>query len=112
MKTAPPHNLWTVARVHVHDLPEIQRTELIRWVIQVSGLPATQVNDHVRPDVVVSQLENDGSYRLHISRYVCDQQGRAIIDHAAQQVQIEPLVFTITDFPAWLPEASQQQGDS
>lgn len=106
---APPHDLWKVARVNVHRLPDERRRELIAWVVEVSGLPREEVEEFVRPELAVTQGGNDKSYRLHLSRLYRDGEGRMVIDHAANQLQIEPLVFPVTEFPAWLPAVSHQQ---
>ncbi|HEY9414193.1 MAG TPA: hypothetical protein VIQ30_05500 [Pseudonocardia sp.] len=102
---APPLNLWEVARVDVSRLDGAQRTEAIGWV---SGL-GVDVNG-IRPQLAISQDGDDGSYRLHLSRYVTDEHGRRVVDHAADQLQIEPLVIPITDWPQWLVNVSHTQG--
>lgn len=104
---APPVNLWTVVRVDVHRLDDVRRAEVIAWV---SGLGVDV--DTVRPVMVVSQDGGTGSYRLHLSRYVTDEQGRRVADHAADQLQIEPLVIPIIDWPQWLVDVSRAQGEA
>lgn len=106
---APPHDLWTVARVDAVRLTGAERAELIDWVSGVSGLSVAEVREYVLPVALVSQSEQDRRYRLHLSRFVRDAEDRLIVDHAADHLQTEPLVYEITDYPAWLPGVSHQQ---
>lgn len=100
-------NLWLVARVDVNLLDGARRADAITWV---SGLGVDV--DTVRPWLVVSQDGDDGSCRLHLSRFVIDGQGRRVVDYAADRLHAEPLVIPITGWPDWLVEISRTQGGS
>ena len=111
-RIAPPHNLWVVAKVNALALTGERRRQLIDWVAEVSGLARDEIEEYVQPTALVTQSGQDKSFRLHLSRYVRDDEGRMVVDHAADRMQSEPLVYPISEFPEWLPQASHQQGDS
>lgn len=99
-------SLWRVARVNVHALTVEQLAEALNWVRSLG----VDVNT-VTPRLAVSQDETDRSYRLHLSRYVLDDSGRKVVDHAERRVHSEPLVIPIDadSWPQWLPQAGHEQ---
>lgn len=111
-QVAPPHKLWEVARLSTLELTDERTDELISWVSDVSGLSREEVRDWIRPEFCVSQSGEDRTYRLHLTRIYRNERGQMVVDHAAKTLQTEPLVFEITDFPAWLPAVSHEQGVS
>lgn len=99
-------SLWKVARVDESKLDPDQRSELLGWIRYLGVEPST-----IRPVFAVSEDETH-TFRLHLSRFVYDEAGNPILDHAANELQTEPFVLTITGYPQWLPAISQQQGVS
>ena len=111
MRVFPPYgDLWKVAVVDESRLSPDQRTEVHAWVrtvIEPAGIPL----DRVRPRFVVTENSEDRRLLLHLTVMAHDSRGMVYIDHAADRVHSEPYVFQITDYPAWLPAVSQQQGE-
>lgn len=101
----PPFGvLWKVARVDVNAWPvDSDRTELFDWLAWL-GI------DHTRclPTLVISQRP-DKTLLLHVSQFARDTNGAKYVDFAADRVHTEPLVVQITDYPAWLVQASHHQ---
>lgn len=97
-------DLWQVARVDTAYLDEAQRAELFGWLTDL-GIAYRQC----RPTLAISQDAPTRQLLLHLSRFVLDASGEKITDHAANRVHVEPVVYAVTDYPAWLVEVSQQQ---
>lgn len=103
----PPadRELWKVCRVDVNAEPvtDEQRTELFAWLAAL-GI------DHPRcyPTLVVSQRP-DKVLLLHVSVFAHNSAGGPVIDYAVNRVHTNPLAVQITDFPAWLVQASHIQ---
>lgn len=102
----PPHgtDLWKVARVDTVNLADEQRAELFAWL---AGLDVPY--RRCRPLLAISQDAVTKQHFLHLSRFFLDPAGEKVVDHAMNRVHSEPVVYAITDYPAWLVEASQQQ---
>ena len=102
---APPHGeLWKVARVDANALPAERQAELFAW-LETLGLPYRECI----PKLVVTSNAEDGRLLLHLSRFAFDERGHKYVDHAANRVHTTPLVVAITEYPAWLVQASQSQ---
>lgn len=101
----PPFGvLWKVARVDVNAWPFTpDRTELFAWLAKL-GIDHT----NCYPTLVISQRP-DRTLLLHVSQFARDVDGGKYVDFAADRVHTEPLVVEITDYPAWLVQASHQQ---
>lgn len=109
---APPTDLWKVARIEAGPgLTAEQRATLIGWVSEISGLTVEDVATNIRPWALITQSAADKSYRLHITRFVTDDEGRLIVDHALDEgaIQTEPLVYVIPAVPDWVLPLYQQQ---
>lgn len=101
----PPYgtDLWLVARVDTALLDERQFAIFV-WLTEL-GIAYRQC----RPTLAISQDAVTKQHLLHLSRFVLDAAGEKVIDHAANVMFVEPVVYAITDYPAWLVEVSQQQ---
>ena len=111
--SAPFGDLWKVARVDLTEDPvtEEQQHEIYAWLDKL-GLPYTEC----RPKLVVTQNSEDGRYLLHLARFVLDHRGENVVEYAENRVMTTPLVLVITEYPAWLVQASviqdqAQKGD-
>lgn len=96
-------DLWLVARVDT-ALLDHRRLEVFAWLTGL-GIAYRQC----RPHLAISQDAATKQHLLHLSRFVLDADGAKVIDHAANVMHVEPVVYAITDYPAWLVEVSQQQ---
>lgn len=97
-------DLWQVARVDTVDITDERRAELFAWLAGL-GVPYLRC----RPTLAISQDAHTRRLLLHLSRFVLDRSGEKVVDHAANVMHTEPIAYAITDYPAWLVEASQQQ---
>jgi len=97
-------SLWLVARLNWARLSQEDRGACIDWI---TGLGQDPTN--CRIEFAVSQDERDRSYRLHLSRFVLDAEGKKQIDHALDDMWAEPVVIPISELPAWLLDAYQKQ---
>jgi hypothetical protein len=82
-----------------------QLDEVKDWVTSLGVEP----ND-VRPQLLIEMGEK--GYRLHLSRFVLNADGKKILDRAANEVVSEPLILelgTEQTWPAWLADAARAQ---
>lgn len=103
----PPYGeLWKVARVDTCAEPVTneQRAQACAW-LESLGIPYRDC----RPELVMTQNAEDKRFLLHLTRFALDVDGARYIDHAANRFHTVPLVVQITDFPAWLVQASHIQ---
>ncbi len=102
----PPYgiDLWQVARVDTINLADAERAGLFAWLTELD-VPYRQC----RPLLAISQDATTGQHCLHLSRFVLDGTGEKVVDHAMNRIHSEPVVYAITDYPAWLVEVSQHQ---
>jgi hypothetical protein len=105
---APPYGeLWLVARLDVGPDSPItteQRSELFAWLESLS-LPYREC----LPTLVVTSNAEDKRLLLHLSRFSFAADGTKYIDFAANALASTPLVVEISDYPAWLVQASTTQ---
>lgn len=104
----PPYGgeLWKVARVDLHPerSTEQQRAEAFAW-LDTLGVPYRECTTKL----TITSRTDDGKFLLHLSRFLLDAWGHKYIDHAANAMATAPYVVAISDFPAWLVQASQLQ---
>jgi hypothetical protein len=77
--------------------------ELMEWVKQLGVDPKD-----VRPKFLISMGES--SYQLHLSRMIRREDGKLLLDEAANEVASEPLVIDLgadKSWPAWLNESAE-----
>lgn len=101
----PPYGeLWKVARVDVNAEPvtEEQWVELFAWLDKL-GVD----HQNCAPNLVITQRP-DKTLLLHVTQFA-RANGEKYIDHAANRVHTEPLVVQVTEYPAWLVQASHFQ---
>jgi hypothetical protein len=82
----------------VFDMPDDKRDEVRSWM---RGLGVDL--DSVTPRLKI-ELAKEG-FRLHLSQYVCDDNGRKILDHAEERAVTRPLVIELgreRTWPEWL----------
>lgn len=78
-----------------------RRQELCDWIRSLGVRP-----EDIRPSLLIEH--GDTSYVLHLSRFVRNDDGRMVLDRAANDVQSEPLVIdlgTAKSWPSWLGQA-------
>jgi hypothetical protein len=104
---SPPYGeLWKVARVDTSAEPvtDEQRTQACAW-LESLGIPYREC----RPNLVVTQDGQDKRLLLHLARMQHDSSGAKVVNFAENVLHTVPLVVQITDYPAWLVQASQTQ---
>lgn len=107
VEVLPPYGeLWKVARVDLHPemATEELRAEAFAW-LETLGVPYRECTTKL----TVTSRAADGKFLLHLSRFLLDAEGGKYIDHAANAMATAAYVVAISDFPAWLVQASQSQ---
>jgi hypothetical protein len=103
----PPYGeLWKIARVDTCAEPvtDEQRAQACAW-LESLGIPYRDC----RPELVITANAEDKRLLLHLTRMVKDNAGGLVVDYALNQISCVPLVVQITDYPAWLVQASHIQ---
>jgi hypothetical protein len=87
-----------IAQADLMDMPRDKRAEVLAW------LRSLDVDlKSVTPKLMIEH--NEQGYRLHLSKYVRNEAGRIIIDHAASRAVTEPLLVDLGSercWPEWL----------
>lgn len=103
----PPYGeLWKVARVDTAAEPitDEQRAQACAW-LESLGIRYREC----RPNLVITQNAEDKRLLLHLAQMRTDSTGAKVVNHAENVLHTVPLVVQITDYPAWLVQASHLQ---